>query len=101
LLAALRGEADRYNRGVISSPDIHAYMWDQVVQMRDINLTPQQGRLASPIFAEGAFMFRVIQSSSPAAPPGGLARPPATSPKSNFNRGMTDDIIDALPGTRR
>jgi TPR repeat protein len=28
--------------------------------MRDINLTPQQGKLPNPAFAEGAFLFRVI-----------------------------------------
>ena len=64
LLAALRGEADRYKHGAISSADIHAYLLHQVGQMRDINLTPQQGRLPNPIFAEGSFMFRVVNSSA-------------------------------------
>jgi Caspase domain len=58
-LAALNGAADRYKRGVISSSEIHAYLVDRVLQMRDINLTPQVGRLPNPEFAEGTFLFRV------------------------------------------
>jgi TPR repeat protein len=58
-LAALNGAADPYKHGVISSNEIHAYLLDRVLQMRDINLTPQVGKLPNPDFAEGAFLFRV------------------------------------------
>ena len=57
LLAALNGAADRYQWGVISAADIRAYMLDQT---RNLDLTPQEGRLNNPAFAEGAFLFRVI-----------------------------------------
>jgi len=58
-LAALNGAADPYKHGVISSTEIHAYLLDRVLQMRDINLTPQVGKLPNSDFAEGAFLFRV------------------------------------------
>jgi TPR repeat protein len=64
-LAALNGAADPYNWGVLSSNDIHKYLFDQVRQMR-INLTPQVGKLPDEDFTEGAFLFRVI---NPAIPP--------------------------------
>ncbi|MGC2224006.1 MAG: tetratricopeptide repeat protein, partial [Methylocella sp.] len=57
LLAALNGAADRYRWGVISAADIRAYMLDQI---RNLDLTPQEGKLNNPAFAEGAFLFRVI-----------------------------------------
>jgi hypothetical protein len=63
LLAALNGAADRYRWGVISSADIRAYMLDQI---RNLDLTPQEGRLDNPAFAEGAFLFRVINPAIPA-----------------------------------
>jgi TPR repeat protein len=58
-LAALNGAADPYKHGVISSSEIHAYLLNQILQMRDIDLTPQVGRLPNSDFAEGAFLFRV------------------------------------------
>src|SRR5262249_37581598 len=60
LLAALNGAADPYKHGVISSTEIHAFLLDRVLQMRDIKLTPQVGRLPNPDFAEGAFLFRIL-----------------------------------------
>jgi TPR repeat protein len=59
-LAALNGAADPYRQGVISSVDIYTYLLNRVLQIRDINLTPQVGRLPNPAFAEGTFLFRVI-----------------------------------------
>jgi hypothetical protein len=58
-LAALNGAADIYKHGVISSNEIHDYLLDRVQQIRNINLTPQVGKLQDPAFAEGAFLFRV------------------------------------------
>jgi formylglycine-generating enzyme required for sulfatase activity len=59
LVAALNGEADRYGHGVISAADIKSYLWDQMLHLPGVNLTPQQGRLQDPNFAEGEFLFRV------------------------------------------
>jgi uncharacterized caspase-like protein len=64
LLAALNGDADRYRHGVISSAEIHAYLLDRVLQMQNVNLTPQQGRLPDPVFAQGSFLFRVNTSGT-------------------------------------
>ena len=58
-LAAINGAADPYKHGVISSIDIYAYLLDRVLQIRNINLTPQEGRLPHPAFVEGTFLFRV------------------------------------------
>ena len=63
LLAALNGAADTYKHGVVSSLEIHAYLLDRVLQIRDINLTPQVGKLPNPAFAEGTFLFRVPSSA--------------------------------------
>jgi TPR repeat protein len=62
-LAALSGAADPYRHGVVSTREIHAFLLDRVLQMRDINLTPQQGRLSDSAFAEGTFLFRVTSST--------------------------------------
>jgi TPR repeat protein len=62
-LAALNGAADPYKWGVISSTEIHKYLFDRVLDIRDINLTPQVGKLPNPDFAEGAFLFRVLDST--------------------------------------
>jgi hypothetical protein len=50
-LAALNGAADPYRHGVVSSVEIYTYLLDGVLQMRDINLTPQQGKLPNSAFA--------------------------------------------------
>jgi TPR repeat protein len=63
-LAALNGAADRYKHGVISSSEIHEYLLDRVLQIRDINLTPQAGKLPNPDFAEGTFLFRVLNPTA-------------------------------------
>jgi TPR repeat protein len=63
-LAAINGAADRYQHGVISSAEIHQYLFDQVVRIRDFQLTPQTGRLPNPAFAEGSFLFRVLSSAA-------------------------------------
>jgi Caspase domain/Sel1 repeat len=65
-LSALNGGADPYRHGVISSVDIYIYLLDRVLRMANINLTPQQGRLPHPAFAEGTFLFRVINPAIPA-----------------------------------
>ncbi len=67
LLAALSGEADRYRNGVISAADIKSYLRDQVLNLPGVSLTPQQGRLQDPNFAEGEFLFRVLNSDCEAA----------------------------------
>jgi hypothetical protein len=63
-LAALNGAADPYKHGVISSTEIHAYLLSRVLQMRDINLTPQVGKLPNSDFSEGAFLFRATSPTS-------------------------------------
>jgi hypothetical protein len=60
-LAALNCAADPHGHGVISAAEIHTYVLDRVLQMPDINLTPQVGRLSNPDFAEGSFLFRVLK----------------------------------------
>jgi TPR repeat protein len=65
-LAALNGAADPYKHGVISSVDIYTYLLDRVTRIRNINLTPQRGSLPNPAFAEGKFLFRVINPAIPA-----------------------------------
>jgi hypothetical protein len=65
LLAAINGEADRYGHGVISAADIKTYLRDQVLNLPGVGLTPQQGRLQDPNFAEGEFLFRVSDTGSP------------------------------------
>jgi TPR repeat protein len=61
LLAALNGEADTYNNGVVSSNEIYSYLLSRVKRDPDIKLTPQYGRLPNPIFAQGQFLFRVAK----------------------------------------
>jgi hypothetical protein len=64
-LEALSGAADPYKHGVISATEIHEYLLDRILQMRNINLTPQEGRLPEPAFSEGAFLFRVLNPVMP------------------------------------
>ena len=59
-LAALNGAADPYKHGVISTTDIHQYLFDQIARIPDFKLTPQVGKLPTPAFAEGMFLFRVL-----------------------------------------
>jgi formylglycine-generating enzyme required for sulfatase activity len=59
LLAAVNGAADPSKHGVISAAEINIYLRSQLLNLRDVNLTPQQGRLLDPNFAEGEFLFRV------------------------------------------
>jgi TPR repeat protein len=58
-LAALNGAADRYQNGVVSAVEIHTYLLNELLRMPNIDLTPQQGRLPNPAFAQGVFFFRV------------------------------------------
>jgi hypothetical protein len=67
-IAALNGQADRYGHGVVSARELHSYLRDRVLQM-GIDLTPQQGRLPEPDFAEGEFLFRVMRPPQPLRPP--------------------------------
>ena len=62
LLAALNGEADTSKHGVISAAEINLYLRSQILPLLGGNLTPQQGRLQDPNFAEGEFLFRVPRS---------------------------------------
>ena len=57
LLAAINGEADPFHEGVVTAADIREYL---LVQIHDLKLTPQEGKLNDPAFAEGSFLFRVI-----------------------------------------
>src|SRR5882672_7418000 len=68
LLAALNGEADRYRHGVVSAAEITQYLRDKLLPLRDVNLTPQEGKLPDPAFAEGEFLFRVIPAPIVALP---------------------------------
>jgi formylglycine-generating enzyme required for sulfatase activity len=61
-LAALNGAADPSKHGVISAAEINIYLRSQLLNLRGVNLTPQQGRLLDPNFAEGEFLFRVPNS---------------------------------------
>jgi TPR repeat protein len=65
-LEALDGAADPYKHGVVSTVEIHQYVFDKVSRIRDFKLTPQIGKLPNPAFAEGAFLFRVINLAIPA-----------------------------------
>jgi hypothetical protein len=79
-LAALNGEADRYNHGVISAADINAYLRDKLLQSRDMTLTPQHGRLPDPTFAQGEFLFRTTAVATVVVTPPAVAPPAATEP---------------------
>jgi hypothetical protein len=70
LLAALNGAADFTKQGVISAAEISIYLRSQVLNLPGVNLTPQQGRLLDPNFAEGEFLFRI--SNSGASRPGSI-----------------------------
>jgi hypothetical protein len=76
-LAAIGGAADQYKRGIVSAAEIRDYMLNELLQMREINLTPQVGRLPDPDFSEGAFLFRTL--SGPAEE--NNARNPAKRPE--------------------
>jgi hypothetical protein len=65
LLAAINGAADPFKHGVISAAEINIYLRSQLLNLRDVNLTPQQGRLPDPNFAEGEFLFRISNSGDP------------------------------------
>lgn len=54
-LAALNGEADRYQHGVISAADISAFLRARVFNLRELKLTPQQGRLPDPPLPKVSF----------------------------------------------
>jgi TPR repeat protein len=96
LLAALTGEADRYRHGVISAAEINMYFRDQLRYLPGNNITPQQGRLQDPNFAEGEFLFRVSASGGPASKPapdqGRPLEPPNKEARSNLPK---DDIETA------
>jgi formylglycine-generating enzyme required for sulfatase activity len=79
-LAALNGAADPYKHGVISSVEIYTYLLDRVGQIQSINLTPQHGSLPNPAFAEGKFLFRVINPVI-AARPAPDPKPQVTAPQ--------------------
>lgn len=59
LLAALNGAADPFKHGVISAAEINLYLRSQILGLSGVDLTPQQGRLSDPNFAEGEFLFRI------------------------------------------
>jgi Caspase domain/Sel1 repeat len=93
LLAALSGEADRYRHGVISAAEINMYFRDQVRYLPGNNITPQQGRLQDPNFAEGEFLFRVPTSGGLAPkPPPDQGRPPGQSNKEARGSLPRDDV---------
>jgi Caspase domain len=90
-LEALNGAADHYRHGVISATEIQLYLQDRVLQMRDLNLTPQQGRLPHVAFAEGKFLFRVANRY--VLPPQPAPSPVPTSTRSSQ---LTKDDIKKL-----
>jgi invasion protein IalB len=99
-LAAINGAADRYNHGVISASDIHAFLRDRVLRLPQVNLTPQGGRLPDPSFAEGEFLFRITPALPrilEAAPkPGTLegAPNPGDQPKLIFSSWSKSCLLD-------
>ena len=96
LLAALSGGADRYRHGVISAAEINIYLRDQVRYLPGNNITPQQGRLQDPNFAEGEFLFRVSASGGPAAKPApDQGRPPEQTNKEARGSVPKDDVETA------
>jgi hypothetical protein len=46
----------------VSAAEINIYLRSQLLNLRGVNLTPQQGRLLDPNFAEGEFLFRISNS---------------------------------------
>jgi formylglycine-generating enzyme required for sulfatase activity len=65
LLAVINGAADPLRHGVISAAEINIYLRSQLLNLPGVNLTPQQGRLLDPNFAEGEFLFRIPNSGDP------------------------------------
>jgi hypothetical protein len=65
LLAAIGGGADRYNHGVVSAAEIKLYLADEVRKLPAVKLSPLEGRLQDQRFAQGDFLFRIIQSAAP------------------------------------
>ena len=61
-LDAINGGADTDKWGVVSTPRIREYLIDHI---RNPGLTPQEGKLDDPAFAEGEFLFRVINPAPP------------------------------------
>lgn len=68
LLNALDGEADRYNRGVITGQEIADYLLEQT-RNAGAGITPRSGKL-SGIYGQGEFLFRVgLARARPWLPP--------------------------------
>ena len=63
-LDAINGGADADKRGVVTPARIREYLLDHI---GNPGLTPQEGKLDDPAFAEGEFLFRVINPAPPAA----------------------------------
>jgi TPR repeat protein len=95
LLAALSGEADPYRHGVISAAEINIYFRDQVRHLPGNNITPQQGRLQDPNFAEGEFLFRVSASGGPAAKPAPDQGWPPEQPNKEARGSLPKDDVEA------
>jgi hypothetical protein len=102
-LAAINGEADQYHHGVVSASEIAQYLKDKLLPRSDLSLTPQEGKLPDPPFAEGEFLFRVISTGTTAAPPTPQSpaeklamtpiSPPASTPAtSNGDKGNLSSI---------
>ncbi len=79
LLSALDGGADPARHGVVSAAEINIYLRNHVLGMPGVNLTPQEGRLQDPNFAEGDFLFRVPRPTPAVAAVG--TPPPAPTPQ--------------------
>lgn len=66
-LAAISGDADLDRSGAVSAVQLFRYLQLRLlVQMPDLGLSPQYGRLPNPEFL-GEFRFRVIESSAEGA----------------------------------
>jgi hypothetical protein len=100
-LEALNGGADSYGHGVIATPEIQAYLLDRILQMRNIDLTPQEGRLPDPAFAEGAFLFRVLSPTMPSSNKVMSSLPEQETPRNVEHRELTHSYAVKVGATVR
>jgi formylglycine-generating enzyme len=92
LLAALGGAADHYKQGVISAAAIGVYLKYAISQMSGVALTPQEGKLPDPAFAQGEFLFRISRSN----PQGSQRGDPALSVRPGSGQSFRDRTPDGL-----
>jgi formylglycine-generating enzyme required for sulfatase activity len=93
LLAALGGAADPYNQGVTSATAIGMYLKYAISQMTGVALTPQEGKLPDPAFAQGDFLFRISRSTAQ----DGRRGDPALFVRPGSSQSFRDSTADGLP----